>query len=65
MGLGQYDSLGEYCALCTASSVFLISNTSINPPQAEITAFGLSDQVDLKTQNVFEISRNLTCLSGR
>ena len=25
MGLGQYDSLGEYCGSHTASSVFLIS----------------------------------------
>ena len=30
MGLGQYDSLGEYCGPHTASSVFLISLSPIS-----------------------------------
>ena len=35
MGLGQYNSLGEYCGLSTASSVFLI----LLPPEVARGAY--------------------------
>ena len=38
MGLGQYDSLGEYCDLHTASSVFLF--LLIFPDRPETTIYG-------------------------
>ena len=44
MGLGQYNSLREYCGLSTASYVFLISKTSLNP-------FSASDHPQLDYQN--------------
>ena len=38
-GLGQYNSLGEYCGPCTASSVFLISLLAVdNHSQNEINS---------------------------
>ena len=45
MGLGQYDSLGEYCGPHTASSVFLIIMLLITP-HALRCCYGVSDPRD-------------------